>query len=173
MVEIVICVWYTCWYELGMMILNDLEWYVYWEYLWISVWIGLEYIFHFQCSWLNLLWIMINVMLTPSGFCAYLSVWMGRRCAGLVARWVCLVDFGWRELSPLSSLSLGQALIRLVSCVCCWFDFIVLVFRTWRIYMLVYFDHGLYLRSYMFCSAETAEIFYIYAWWDFGFFVKT
>jgi hypothetical protein len=25
------------------------------------------------------------------------------------------------------------------------------------------FDHGLYLRSYMFCSAETAEIFYIYA----------
>jgi hypothetical protein len=34
--------------------------------------------------------IMINVKLTPSGLTAYLSVWMGRRCAGVVAFGECL-----------------------------------------------------------------------------------
>jgi hypothetical protein len=30
-------------------------------------------------------------------------------------------------------------------------------------FIWVYFDYGLYLASYMFCSSETAEIIYIYA----------
>jgi hypothetical protein len=34
--------------------------------------------------------------------------------------------------------------------------------------MLMYFDNGMYLRSYMFCSAATVEILYIYACCMFG-----
>jgi len=45
-----------------------------------------------NCSFMTTAYvlIMINVMLTPVVFAAYLSVWMGRRCAGLVAFGECL-----------------------------------------------------------------------------------
>jgi hypothetical protein len=70
MVEVVIRVWYTCWYELGMMILNDLEWFRCCEYLWIYVWFAILY------SWIYLSFPMFliksymdydDVMLTLSG----------------------------------------------------------------------------------------------------------
>ena len=93
-------VWYTCWYELGMMIWNGFEWYENHEYLWIHVWFVILY------SWIYLSFPMFSfksfmdyddVMLTLSGlwWTAYLSVWMGRRRAGclVVACWCRGVEF--------------------------------------------------------------------------------
>ena len=94
MVDFVMCVWYTCGYELEMMILNDVNVKNTCEYVYSLLFIVLKCIFHSQSFLLilsGLWWCNAN----PQWFTTYLSVWTGRWSAGclVVACWCRGVEF--------------------------------------------------------------------------------
>jgi hypothetical protein len=93
--------------------------------------------------------IMINVKLTPSGLTAYLSVWMGRRCAGLVGfRWVSWC-FAWIAGAILCCRLLSLRFRLRLGVFCLW----IYVSLFWGVLSIVGFRRlRLWLMLYMTCK---------------------
>jgi hypothetical protein len=93
------------------------------------------YVWILECLCFHML-----VMKPPVISTAYLSVGMGRRCAGLVAWLVTCWMFGWRELSPLSCWSRRSRLWLGYSVYLLFSDYVAMLLilstrRTWRIFI--------------------------------------
>jgi hypothetical protein len=125
-----------------------------------TIW-ELNWFLHINCYLL----IMINVKLTPSGLSAYLSVWMGRRCAGLVGfRWVAWC-FAWIAGANLRCqlLSLRFRLWLGVSCLWIYVSYMLRSFIHCRISEITFMTcvvlWHVILVIYELYSAATAENF--------------
>jgi hypothetical protein len=136
MVDLVMCVWYTCGYEFEMLILNDVNVKNTCEYVCSLLFIVLKCIFHSQSFLLilsGLWWCNAN----PQWFTTYLSVWTGRWSAGclVVACWCRGVEFLF--FMQVSRLGLWSR----IDFACCLFDFVfrscwdILLFEIWMIHL--------------------------------------
>jgi hypothetical protein len=115
---------------------------------------------------------MINVKLTPSGLTAYLSVWMGRRCAGLVGfRWVAWC-FAWIAGANLRCRLLSLSFRLWLGVNCLWIYVLIYVeefypfvgfwrFHLWIDVVLWHVNFG----DVWIVSAATVENFYMHVCW--------
>jgi hypothetical protein len=151
MVDLVMCVWYTCGYEFEMLILNDVNVKNTCEYVCSLLFIVLKCIFHSQSFLLilsGLWWCNAN----PQWFTTYLSVWTGRWSAGclVVACWCRGVEFLF--FMQVSRLGLWSRIVF----ACCLFDFVfwscwdILLFEIWMIHLYLVWRSRVFMNYILF-----------------------
>ena len=136
MVDFVMCVWYTCGYELEMMILNDVNVKNTCEYVYSLLFIVLKCIFHSQSFLLILIglwWCNAN----PQWFTTYLSVWTGRWSAGCLDLCWCCRGAEFLFLCAVSRLGLWSRIVLHIGFL---FDYVVWCWDIimWRFEILLY-----------------------------------